>query len=86
MLKVTTVLVFMTSTRSPRVLAFNTGWGKVIDWRATNHLRKAINTLKKRSELEGLWFQDRLRITVKVNLYDHPVEEFVHYISVSCLM
>ena len=74
---VATVVVFVTSARSPEALATNRG--KVINWRDANPFKA------RRQESEDSGFKSRCQrnifpreIYVKVYLYDQFAVEFVH--------
>ena len=77
MLPVTEVAVFMISARSPRVLA--TSWGN-----AANPCKVGKDLAKRRRQSEGQGFDNE--IFDKVSIHNHLVVEFVHYISVSCII
>ena len=89
MLLVTEVVVFVTSARSPRVLATNRR--KVIDLRDKNPGIE-INALARRRKSEVGGFKSQCpqgfshENSVKVSFCDPLVVDFVHYTSVSCIM
>ena len=69
--------------------ALVTNWGKVIDQRDANPC-KVSYALERKRESEGYGFksqrQQRIflpKSMLRLNLYNHLVMEFVHYVSVS---
>ena len=83
------IIVFVTSARTPRVLA--TSRGQVIDWRDANP-HKEGNAQARSHELDShefkSWFRKKIvyhKISIKVYLYDdHLALKIVHKTGESC--
>ena len=78
MLPMPEVAVFMISATSPRVMA--TSWGNTAN--PCKVVGKDLAARRRQSEGQGFEYE----IFVKVSIHNHLVVEFVHDMSVSCII